>query len=64
MKPDLPYSVVREGGMSDAEYIRHLWKEAHAKRVNAEFLQRMIDENLAEARRIEALAEKLEGKAK
>jgi hypothetical protein len=62
VKPDLPYSVPRPSGLTDAEYIRHLWKEANKQRTNAGFLRGIMEETLAEADRIEALAAAMEKK--
>lgn len=60
MKPDLPYSVPRPSGMSQAQFVTHLYQEAHKQRRNGEFLRSIMEETLAEAGRIEALAVKLE----
>jgi hypothetical protein len=45
--------------MDRSDYIAKLWQEADRRRVEAARLERIIDETIAEARRIEALAEKL-----
>jgi hypothetical protein len=58
-RTDLPRSVPWTAAMDRSDYIAKLWQEADRRRVEAARLERIIDETIAEARRIEALAEKL-----